>query len=203
MTAVKKPIAIYIGSSTDLPPALFYPEYDWVFITSDGTGYWRDHLPALLGSLGTVLALLVIVAFFSVAMAARLHVRAATEALARPTQTHAGCPGCHRTCRPHPATGLYPRRPRRRMTVGRCCTAIASGEKARTGTGREGATTRRPRGKVGSRDYEVPGGLRAREAVWSDNVARSRNPQRSHFQRLKSRHGQFLELALQATEAPP
>ena len=47
MTAVKKPIAIYIGSSTDLPPALFYPEYDWVFITSDGTGYWRDHLPAL------------------------------------------------------------------------------------------------------------------------------------------------------------
>ena len=62
---------------------------------------------------------------------------------------------------------------------------------------------RRPRGEVGLRNREVLGGLRAREAAWPDNVDRSRNPQRSHFQRLKSRCGQFLELALQATEAPP
>jgi hypothetical protein len=39
-------VAVYIGSSDDLPPAIFYPEYDWVFITSEGTGYWGSHLIA-------------------------------------------------------------------------------------------------------------------------------------------------------------
>ena len=39
----RRPVAVYIGSSADLTPALFYPEYDWVFITSDGTGYWSCH----------------------------------------------------------------------------------------------------------------------------------------------------------------
>ena len=37
-----KPTAVYLGSSTDLIPALFYLEYNWVYITSDGTGYWDD-----------------------------------------------------------------------------------------------------------------------------------------------------------------
>lgn len=40
MSAITKKVAVYLGSSTDLPPALLYPEYDWVFITSDGSGYW-------------------------------------------------------------------------------------------------------------------------------------------------------------------
>ena len=34
--------AVYIGSSTDLLPAFIYPEFDWVYITSDGTGYWSE-----------------------------------------------------------------------------------------------------------------------------------------------------------------
>ena len=44
--------AVYLGSSIDLLPALFYPEFDWVYITSDGTGYWDDTPSSGLKTIG-------------------------------------------------------------------------------------------------------------------------------------------------------
>jgi len=37
--------ALYIGSSVDMVPALLYPEFEWTFVTSEGTGYWGASCP--------------------------------------------------------------------------------------------------------------------------------------------------------------
>jgi len=40
LTEPAREVAVYVGSGPDVVPYVFFPQFDWVCVTAEGTGYW-------------------------------------------------------------------------------------------------------------------------------------------------------------------